>query len=109
MDRLVYALIGAGFGALLGVAGWWLYGLGMSVRYLGPGIDADLLHWVKAGAAVFAALGFLFKDRVGGLLGGSIAGVARFEAGRTEERHLTGAQIVVALVVLAALAWYILS
>ncbi len=46
LDRLGYALIGLFFGALIGVAGWWLYGVAHSVRYRGPGMDPLLRHWV---------------------------------------------------------------
>jgi hypothetical protein len=69
MDRLIYAVIGAVFGAVLAAACWWLYGLAFSLRYHGPGIDPQLMHWVKLLGPVFAVLGFLFKDRVGSLAG----------------------------------------
>ena len=108
MDRIFYAVFGAGFGAVLGVVGWWFYGLSLSIRYHGPGIDPDLLHWVKAGAAIFAVLGFLFRDRVGEFVGNTLSALFRFESGSREESHLTPGQIAIVLVLVAALAWYIL-
>ena len=76
-DRLVYAAIGFALGALLGAAMWLLYDLGLS-RYTGaPEIHVGLRAWVQCVGGFFAAVGFLFKDRVGSAAG--ITGATMYE------------------------------
>jgi H+/Cl- antiporter ClcA len=106
MDRLTYALIGAVFGAIIGAACWWLYGLAFSLRYDGPGIDPSIFHWAKLFAGLFAILGLLFKDRVGSVAGSAIAGILNFEAGRDPEVHLRWWQVLVVLVLILGVVWY---
>jgi hypothetical protein len=58
VDQITYALLGALFGALVGVACWWLYGLAHSLNYYGPGMDPVLRHWVSYAGGAFAVTGF---------------------------------------------------
>jgi hypothetical protein len=107
MDRLAFALIGAVFGAILAAACWWLYGLAFSFRYTGPGIDPQLTHWVKLLGGVFAALGFLFKDRVGSLAGDAFASIFNFEADRSPTENVSWWQVLFTLVLVAGLIWFL--
>jgi hypothetical protein len=88
MDHLAYALIGGIFGALLAAVCWWLYGLAFSLRSSGPGIDPNLLHWVKIIAGAFALLGLVLKDKVGSALGDAFAAIFNFEADRNPGAHV---------------------
>jgi branched-subunit amino acid ABC-type transport system permease component len=108
MHRLTYAFLGALFGALIGAICWWLYGLAFSRHYAGPGIDSNLLHWLKASAIIFGTIGLIFKDRVGTAIGTVVATIFNFEAGRHEETHLARWQIVLVLLLIAGAAWYFL-
>ena len=109
MDRFVYALIGAVFGALLGLVCWFLYGLAFSRHMLGPVINASALPWVKALASIFAVLGFLFKDQVGSVLGSTITGIFSAESGRDYGPNPSFWKSVLVLVVIAALLWYVIA
>jgi len=109
LDRLSYALIGAVLGALLAVACWWLYGLAFSLRYNGPGIDPQLLHWVKALGGVFAVLGFLLRDKVGSVVGDAFATILNFESDHTRTQHVSWWQAVFFLVVVAGLVWFFIG
>ena len=106
MDRFSYAFIGALFGALLAVVCWWLYGLAFSIRYNGPGIDPQLLHWVKTLVGIFAVLGFVLKDKVGSVFGDTFASIFNFEADRTDG-HISWWQALIALIIVAGLIWYL--
>ena len=108
MERLTYALIGAVLGSLFGIACWWLYGLALSVRYAGPGIDPNALHWVKVAGASFAVLGFIFKEKVGTAVGNAIAIVFHVETETERQSDLSWPQILVVLGIIAAVLWYVL-
>ena len=107
MDRLAYALIGGVFGVVLAAVCWWLYGLAFSLRYSGPGIDPDLLHWVKMLGAAFALLGFLLKDRVGSVVCDAFAAIFNFEADNQPRNDVSGWQALFALVLVGVLIWYL--
>jgi hypothetical protein len=105
IDRVIYAAIGALFGALIGAACWWLYGLAYSLRYDGPGIDPSLLHWVKQFGAVFAITGFVLRDKAGDVVGHLVGAIFNFEA----DRHQADLPVWLAVLVLAgiaALIWF---
>lgn len=105
-DRLSYALIGLVFGALIGVACWWLYGLAFSLAYDGPGIDPSLKHWVGYIGATFAVLGFLFRGGVGDAIGHVLSAIFFFEANDTPGRSASPwVGILLVAIVLAAL-WF---
>ena len=100
IDRITYAGIGAIFGALIGAACWWLYGLAHSLQYDGPGIDPSLVHWVKPFGAVFALIGFVLRDKAGDVVGHLIGAIFNFEA----DRHQTNVPVWLAVLVLAGIA-----
>ncbi len=106
IDRITYAFLGLLFGALLGVACWWLYGLSFSLHHRGPGIDPILRHWVTWVGGAFAALGFLLRERVGDFIGATISAIFHFEA-RGARGSTAGALVgLVLLVIVIAVAWF---
>jgi NhaP-type Na+/H+ or K+/H+ antiporter len=108
VDRITYAAFGAVFGCLLGLVCWWLYGLAMSRHFTGPRLLPAALPWMKVFAGVFAAIGFIFKDKVGSAIGGLLAGILNFEAGhQPKEQHLSWPQVLLVLAVLGFVTWYI--
>ena len=66
--RLSYALIGFVFGALLGMLYWFVYGF-RPHSFLGH-LHLSMLDWVKYSGGAFAAIGFLFRENVGNVIGG---------------------------------------
>jgi hypothetical protein len=108
MDRLSYAFIGAVLGAVLATVCWWLYGLALSLRYSGPGIDPQLIHWVKVLGGAFAILGFAFKDKVGSLAGDALAGIFNFEANHAPTEHVSWWQVLLTVVLAAGLLWFLM-
>ena len=72
-------MISAFFGAAIGAAGWWLYGLAHSMNYTGPGMDPVLRHWLVCSTSVFAALGFFFKDTAADFLADAVSAIVHFE------------------------------
>lgn len=78
LGRLVFALMGLAFGAALAVVLWYLYDfLPPAHRGLGrwTGFHADLTTWIKYVGGFFAAVGFVFKERVGDAMGDSVSDV----------------------------------
>lgn len=69
LDRLLHAVLGFMFGAILGAIGWWLYDAGMSARRHAPEIHIGIAQWIKYVGGGFALLGFLFKERTGSAVG----------------------------------------
>jgi hypothetical protein len=107
VERLTYATLGAVFGCLIGLICWWLYGLAMSRQIAGPGLLPSLAPWLRVFGVGFAAIGFVFKDKVGSAVGSLIAGVLQFEAGtQPKEHHLSWPQVIFVLAALACVAWY---
>jgi len=110
-DRLIFALMGFAFGAVLAVVLWYLYGLlppshHYRLFWRRPEFDADLTTWIKYVGGFFAAIGFVFKERVGDAMGDSLAGVYDDQAhwaGRLPST-LTGIALLV-LIVLAIGKW----
>ena len=82
--------------------------MALSVRYVGPGIDPNALHWVKVAGASFAVLGFIFKEKVGAAVGNAIAIVFHVEAGIERQSDLSWPQILVVLGIIAVVLWYVL-
>lgn len=106
VDRITYALIGAFFGAILGVAGWWLYGLAHSLSYSGPGIDPVLRHWVAHAGWVFAVIGFMFRQRVADAVGDTLQALFHFEMDdRPGERASPLVHVLVVILIVAAI-WF---
>ena len=104
-DRLTYALIGFLFGAVIGVACWWLYGVGMSRHHLGHGVDPMLRHWVQFVGLGFSAIGFLFREQVGDAIGNAIGAIFQWES----ERYTTRGSVALATALLVGVvlaAWW---
>lgn len=78
-DRLVYAFISALFGAAIGTAGWWLYGMAHSLNYDGPSMDPVLRHWLLSSIALFGVLGFIFQQMAADFAGDTISAILHFE------------------------------
>ena len=107
MERVTYALIGAVLGSMLGIACWWLYGLALSARYAGPGIDPTAFHWVKVAGASFAVLGFVFKEKVGTAVSAVLAVIFHFEAGTERQSNLSWWQVLAVVGIIAFVFWYV--
>jgi hypothetical protein len=109
MERLIYALIGAVFGTVLGLVCWWLYGLAFSVQRLGTGLNHDAIPWIKVFVGLFAVLGFVLKDRAGSVVGQAIAGIFSIESQEDHGPNLSFGKGLFVLVVVAAIVWYVVS
>ncbi|MES2951981.1 MAG: hypothetical protein V4858_25940 [Pseudomonadota bacterium] len=106
IDRISYAFLGLLFGALLGVACWWLYGLSFSLHHRGPGIDPILHHWVTRVGGAFAVLGFLFRERVGDFIGNTISAIFHFESHSARGSTASAFVGLVLLAIVIAAAWF---
>lgn len=105
-DRLVYALLGFIFGAILGAIVWWLYGAGMSARWGAPEIHLGLDQWIKYAGGGFAPLGFFFKDRAGSAVGTAASGIYELERAEGDWPELPRWLAVLLLLALLAGVWY---
>lgn len=108
IDRLTYALLGLLFGALIGVACWWLYGLAFSLNYQGPGLDPVLRHWVTWIGGAFSVLGFLLRERFGDFIGHTISVIFYFEADSARGSAASALLGLVFLALAIAAAWFTL-
>lgn len=106
IDRISYAFLGSIFGALLGVACWWLYGLGHSLNFSASGIDPILRHWVTWVGGAFATLGFLFRERVGDFIGDAISAIFHFESNNTPGATVSAIFSLVFLAIIIGAVWF---
>ena len=108
LDRVIYAGLSAAFGALIGAACWWLYGLAHSIQYDGPGIDPAVLHWVKPFALAFGAIGLVLGEKAGDIVGHVAGAIFNFEADRDQAHmpHWIGLLVVSGLAVLLWFQFY---
>lgn len=106
VDRIIYALIGGVFGALIGVACWWLYGLAHSLNYSGPGMDPVLRHWVTYVGGTFALIGFLFLHRVADVLGDTINAIFHFEGNQAPNERSSPVVALVFIAIIIAAIWF---
>lgn len=104
IDRLVYAAIAGFFGLLLGVLGWFLYGLGYSRPWSGPGLDPLLRHWLVGAGGAMAALGFVLGPRAADALGDVLAAVLSFELAEGH-RAVTALFLLVFIALVMAALW----
>ena len=109
MDRVIYAAIGAVFGSLLGLVCWFLYGIAFSRQFQGMSLNVDALPWIKSIGGLFALLGFVFKDRVGSIVGDTIAGIFSLESERDYGPNLSFWWGLLVLLVIAGIIWYVVS
>jgi hypothetical protein len=105
-ERFTYAILGAFFGAVLGLVCWWLYGLAHSLNYRGPGMDPVLRHWVSCLTVSFAALGFIFRARLADFLGDASSAIFHFEVGDTPERSVGPVFVIAFLAIILAAIWF---
>jgi hypothetical protein len=106
VDRFGYAFVSALFGAVLGVIGWWLYGLAYSVNFSGPGIDPVLRHWAAYSSGGFWLLGFWQKERVADLLGDTVNAIYHFEISHYPGRAFGLVVCLIWLLLLFAAIWH---
>ena len=106
LDRLTYSLLGLVFGVGIGVLGWWLYGLAHSLNYDGPGMDPLLRHWVQYAGAVFAALGFIFRERAADAVADTVSGILHFEFNETPGRAASALVGCVVIAITIAAIWF---
>lgn len=104
--RLEYALWGAGSGAVLGVMGWWLFGLAHSLQYDGLALDPVLRHWVLGGVVGFSVLGFVFKVGVLDVVFGALSAILHFEGGQAPDQRSGPIAALVFLVLVIVLLWF---
>lgn len=105
-ERLGHALLGGVFGALLGLAGWWLYGLAHSLVYDGPGMDPVLRHWLVCLGGVFALFGFIFRGRVVDFFADALGAALHFEFSETPGNGVSTVFAMVFLALVVAAIWY---
>lgn len=105
-ERITYALIGATFGALVGAVCWWLYGLAHSLNYDGPGMDPVLRHWLTYVTAAFAVFGFIFRERVGDIVGDSLTAIFHFEVNEAPGQSASAVVALVFLAIIIAAIWF---
>ena len=106
MERITYALIGAVFGALIGVVCWWLYGLGSSLRFTGLGIDPALRHWLFWSATAFGVVGFVFRARVGSFAGDILSAVFQLESNYSSGGSISVVFGLVLVAIIVAAIWF---
>lgn len=105
-DRIFHAVLGGIFGAAIGAACWFLYGLAYSLNYSGPGMDPVLRHWVTWTSAALAVAGFLLRHRVADVIGDIISGIFHFESNDSSPHGLRTLAILVLLVIVIAAIWH---
>ena len=106
LDRLGYAFISALFGAAIGVAGWWLYGVAHSLNYDGPSMDPVLRHWLVCGIGVFAVLGFVFQQTTADFVGDTVSAMVHFEFDEVPDHAGRYLVFAVLLVICLAAIWF---
>jgi len=106
LDRLGYALIGAFFGSIIGIAGWWLYGVAHSLNYSGPGMDPVLRHWVQYSGGAFAAWGVVFRERAADAVGDTVSAILHFEFDEAPGRTASALVSCVVLAITLAAIWF---
>lgn len=105
-DRLTYALIAAFFGALLGCAGWWLYGMAHSLNYSGRPMDPVFRHWVIGSAGAFAVPGFVVGARAADVVGDAFSAIFHFELNQAPGQAAGLAAGLIFLVLVGVALWF---
>ena len=104
-DHLGNGLIGAIIGCIIGVIGWWLYGLAHSLNYHGPGIDPILRHWLTWSGIVFAVFALVLRERLADLVAATISAIFHFEIDQAPRS--SGLLVnVIFLCILVAAIWF---
>ncbi len=106
MERITYALLGSVFGAVIGVVCWWLYGLGHSLNYDGPGMDPVLRHWLVWSSGAFGIVGFVFREHVGDVVGDTISAVFLFESNQPPNESVRTLVALVFIAIIIAAIWF---
>ncbi len=105
-DRVLYTCLSGFFGALIGVVGWWLYGVGHSLNYSGPGMDPVLKHWLTFLGGGYAFAGLVWGERVADAVGGSLTAILHFEFDQSPSNHAESFVILALLVIVLAAVWF---
>jgi hypothetical protein len=105
-DRLAYAAIGLVLGSLLSIVLWWLYGVAMSPLLSSASPEPRLLPWLICIGGGCAIAGFIFKERVGDLVGSAFRAVYEVE---NLEGRVPAWLVVLALVGVVAAVGYFLA
>lgn len=106
LERLQYAAISGVMGALLGVLGWWLYGVAHSLQYDGPGWHDVLRHWVLGCGGGFALLGFVLGASAADVWADTVGAVVAFEFQMDIHSKITFAFACVYVALLVAAIWW---
>lgn len=104
--RLLFALMGFVFGAAFAVVLWYLYDfLPPTHRGVGywPDIHAGLTTWIKYVGSFFAAVGFVFKERVGDAMGDSVSDVYHNQATWSGRLPITATGVALLMLVILML------
>lgn len=106
LERLAAALVGAVFGAIVGLASAWL--VGVYSQSLGPTqLTVSFAKFALGGAALFGGIGVVFGVSVGTLLGTAIACLFAFERG-PEDEHVPVWLVWLLLFGAAGFGWWFL-
>ena len=103
-ERLVSGLLGALFGAVIGIALAWVATFGGHGAHPMPAAQpADFRVFARTGALVFGLAGLLFGGRAGGLVGSVLGALLRND--RPSELEVPRWLVVVVTICTAAVVW----
>jgi ABC-type uncharacterized transport system permease subunit len=106
-DRLFSAALGALFGALIGLACAWIFGV-YSNRLGAGAMDGIVIkNWMAYGAIVFGVLGLLVGSKAGGAVGGAIASLINFEDTNHDPQVPTWFAVIFLIAVAFCVWWFI--
>ncbi len=106
MNRISYAFISACFGALIGVAGWWLYGTAHSLNYDGPEMAPVLRHWLRWTVITYGCLGFWLQHHAAEVVADTFAAIFHFEINDAPDRAARLALSLVFCAICLAAIWF---
>ena len=104
-DHLGHTLIGAVVGMIIGVIGWWLYGLAHSLNYSGPGMDPVLKHWLTWAGLSYAVLGLVLRERSADLFAATISAIFHFEIDQAPRNSGLLVNLIFSVILVAAI-WF---
>lgn len=108
-DRLSYAAIGLVLGLLLAIVLWWVFGAGFGRHHGSLGSRSELLPWLKYIGGGGALAGFVLKERVGDLVGGSIHAVYDTQTQSSADVEVPRWLFALVLVAVVVGVWYFYS
>jgi ABC-type uncharacterized transport system permease subunit len=105
-DRLIYALIAALFGAIIGFILAWLFGV-YSQRMGVARHLIDWKSWVINTSIIFGVIGLVFKDKAGDAVGGSFASLYKFEDVDNNPQVPTWFAVIFLILVAVSVWWFV--